>query len=113
MGAMDCAEPSTYNENIEWYNGRGIWFDYPSVKCSRGQWIVETPDDLKADLGGNKTFTSLSDVFDIDSRESNDEQKAYEQYIERRLSHYVSKGRKFGALLIEPVVIGAGGMALV
>ncbi|KAI1472644.1 PLP-dependent transferase [Daldinia caldariorum] len=113
MGAMDCAEPSTYNENIEWYNGRGIWFDYPSVKCSRGQWIVETPDELKADLGGNKTFTSLSDVFDIDSRESNDEQKVYEQYIERRLSYYVTNGRKFGALLMEPVVIGAGGMTLV
>lgn len=113
MGAMDCAEPSTYNENIEWYNGRGIWFNYPNVKCSHGQWIVEIPDELKADLGSNKTFDSLSDVFDIDSRESNDEQQAYEKYIEGKLSYYVSKGRKFGALLMEPVVIGAGGMELV
>ncbi|KAI8958739.1 PLP-dependent transferase [Daldinia sp. FL1419] len=113
MGAMDCAEPSTYNENIEWYNGRGIWFDYPNVKCSRGRWIIETPDELRTDPAGNKPFHSLSDVFDIDSRESNGEHKAYEEYIERKLSHYVSKGRKFGALLMEPVVIGAGGMELV
>ncbi|KAI2633178.1 PLP-dependent transferase [Hypomontagnella submonticulosa] len=113
IGAMDCAEPSTYNENIEWYNGRGIWFDYPSIKCVRGQWIVEVPDTLKADLGDNQAFKTLSDVFDIDSRVARHGHRAYEKYIERRLSHYVSNGRKFGALLMEPVVVGAGGMELV
>ncbi|KAI1411079.1 bifunctional dethiobiotin synthetase/adenosylmethionine-8-amino-7-oxononanoate aminotransferase [Hypoxylon sp. FL1857] len=113
IGAMDCAEPSTYNENIEWYNGRGIWFDYPSVKCVRGQWVVGIPEELRADLGNDQIFKNLSDVFDIDSRESRSEHTAYENYIERRLSHHIGNGRKFGALLMEPVVIGAGGMELV
>ncbi|KAI0898877.1 bifunctional dethiobiotin synthetase/adenosylmethionine-8-amino-7-oxononanoate aminotransferase [Annulohypoxylon nitens] len=113
IGAMDCSEPSTYNENIEWYNGKGIWFDYPNIKCIRGQWVIEVPDTLRADLGNNKVFTSLHDVFDIDSRESRYEEKAYESYIKKVLSRYLESGRKFGALLMEPVVIGAGGMQLV
>ncbi|KAI1387946.1 PLP-dependent transferase [Hypoxylon trugodes] len=113
IGAMDCAEPSTYNENIEWYNGRGIWFNYPSVKCTRGRWVVEIPDSLGNDVRGYQEFGSLSDIFDIESRESRNEQKAYEKYIEGELSRHINGGRKFGALLIEPVVIGAGGMELV
>ncbi|KAI1374431.1 bifunctional dethiobiotin synthetase/adenosylmethionine-8-amino-7-oxononanoate aminotransferase [Hypoxylon crocopeplum] len=113
MGVMDCAEPSTYNENIEWYSGRGIWFDYPRVKCVRGKWVVEMPDELRADLEDDEVFESLSDVFDIDSRESKHGHRAYEAYIEKVLSHHISNGRKFGALLMEPVVIGAGGMELV
>ncbi|KAI1101762.1 PLP-dependent transferase [Jackrogersella minutella] len=113
IGAMDCAEPSTYNENIEWYKGKGIWFDYPSVKCIRGQWVVKVPDALRTDLGEDKAFASLSDVFDIDTRESKDEKKEYEAYIKRTLTLHQSNGQKFGALLMEPVVIGAGGMELV
>ncbi|KAI0836281.1 bifunctional dethiobiotin synthetase/adenosylmethionine-8-amino-7-oxononanoate aminotransferase [Hypoxylon sp. FL0890] len=113
IGAMDCAEPSTYNENIEWYNGRGIWFDYPRVKCVRGHWVVGIPEALRADLGNDQVFNHLSDVFDIDSRESREQHAVYEDYIERRLSHHIGNDRKFGALLMEPVVIGAGGMELV
>ncbi|KAI2468628.1 bifunctional dethiobiotin synthetase/adenosylmethionine-8-amino-7-oxononanoate aminotransferase [Annulohypoxylon bovei var. microspora] len=113
IGAMDCAEPSTYNENIEWYNGKGIWYDYPSIRCIRSQWVVEVPDALRADLGDDQIFANLSDIFDIDSRESRHQHRAYENYIERRLSHHLNNGRKFGALLMEPVVIGAGGMQLV
>ncbi|KAI1770324.1 bifunctional dethiobiotin synthetase/adenosylmethionine-8-amino-7-oxononanoate aminotransferase [Hypoxylon cercidicola] len=113
IGAMDCAEPSTYNENIEWYNGRGIWYEYPSVKCVRGQWNIEMPDALKADLGDDQVFESLSDVFDLDARRTKYKHRAYEEYIERTLSQHLSNGRRFGALLMEPVVVGAGGMDLV
>lgn len=113
IGAMDCAEPSTYNEKIEWYNGRGIWYDYPSVKCVRGQWAIEMPGALKADLGDDQVFESLSDVFDLDARRSKHKHRAYEKYIERTLSNHLGNGRKFGALLMEPVVVGAGGMELV
>ncbi|OTA98657.1 hypothetical protein M426DRAFT_104409 [Hypoxylon sp. CI-4A] len=113
IGAMDCSEPSTYNENIEWYSGKGVWFDYPNVKCVRGQWVVEVPEALRAELGDGQAFGSLSDVFDIDSREAKEQQKAYERYIKGVLTDHVSKGKKFGALLMEPVVIGAGGMELV
>ncbi|KAI1079911.1 PLP-dependent transferase [Whalleya microplaca] len=113
MGAMDCAEPSPFNEKVEWYKGKGVWLDYPSVKCVRGLWRVDVPGELRAELGEGQAFEALSDVFDIDARESRDEHKVYEAHIEGVLSHHLEKGRKFGALLMEPVVIGAGGMLLV
>ncbi|KAI0176564.1 hypothetical protein GGR52DRAFT_579859 [Hypoxylon sp. FL1284] len=113
IGAMDCAEPSPFNENIEWYDGRGVWFEYPNVKCVRGQWVIAMPDSIKAGLGDDQAFESLAEVFDIESRRSKNQHRAYEEYIQETLSHHLRSGRKFGALLMEPVVIGAGGMELV
>lgn len=114
MGAMDCAEPSVYNEKVEWYEGKGVWLDYPTVKCIRGSWVVEMPEVMRKEgFEAGKEFGSLSDVFDITEREARREQESYEGYIEKELKRHVDQGRNFGALLMEPVVIGAGGMLLV
>ena len=114
MGAMDSAEPSIFNEKVEWYNGKGVWFDYPTVKCVRGKWTVEIPESLgNADLGPNQEFATIAEVFDIAGREVRQEQQRYERYIEKELKRQVDQGRNFGALLMEPIAIGAGGMLLV
>ena len=31
IGAMDASEPCVYNKKVDWYRGRGFWFDYPTV----------------------------------------------------------------------------------
>ena len=115
MGAMDSAEPSIFNEKVEWYDGKGIWFDYPTIKCTQGSWVVEVPESLKHedDLGSNREYRSLYEVFDIAGREARQEEKSYERYIEKVLKRHVDQGHNFVALLMEPVVIGAGGMLLV
>ncbi|KAI5866169.1 hypothetical protein GGS23DRAFT_555818 [Durotheca rogersii] len=113
IGAMDCAEPSAFNETVEWYSGRGIWLDYPRVKCIRGWWAIEMPTDAGRELGEDRMFGTLDQVFDLERRELERDHEVYESYIEKRLSRHVGEGRKFGALLMEPVVIGAGGMELV
>ena len=114
MGAMDSAEPSIFNEKVEWYDGKGIWFDYPTVKCVRGRWVVEVPETLEdGELGPSEEFETLSEVFDIPVREARQEQQRYERYIEKELKRHVDQGRNFGALVMEPVAIGAGGMLLV
>ncbi|KAI1842403.1 hypothetical protein JX266_011444 [Neoarthrinium moseri] len=114
IGAMDCAEPSAFNENVEWYEGKGMWFDTPSVKCVKGKYIVEIPEGLRGLLkSSHPEFATLADVFDIEKREKARHHEAYEQYIEKTLHHHLSQGRKFGAVLLEPVVLGAGGMILV
>ena len=115
IGAMDCAEPSAYNEKIEWYEGKGIWFDPPSVKCVKGRWKVEIPEEMKQtdDSAREVEFASLAEVFDTESRESRGLQKLYERHIEKTLRWHLSQGRRFGAVLMEPVVLGAGGMVLV
>lgn len=107
IGAMDCAEPCTYNEKIEWYEGKGYWFDYPTILCSDGTWTITTVE------GKQIEFESLDAIFDVEAREQQGQHKAYEQYITAELEKLHQQGRNFGALILEPIVLGAGGMAFV
>lgn len=113
IGAMDAAEPCDYNESVEWYEGKGFWFDYPTVLCSNGQWGVSVPQEMQSTLGTGKDFDSLSKVFDFEAREAAGEHLPYEKYIVSELERLQQQGRRFGALILEPIVLGAGGMALV
>ncbi|KAK8930101.1 Bifunctional dethiobiotin synthetase/7,8-diamino-pelargonic acid aminotransferase, mitochondrial [Metarhizium anisopliae] len=113
MGAMDCAEPGIYNEKIEWYQGKGHWLDYPTVLCRDGKWSVSAPDGLRESLGPGRTYASLREIFDVAGREANGEHEAYKTYVISTLRRLKSQGRKFGALMLEPVVLGAGGMQFV
>lgn len=112
IGAMDCAEPCAFNEKTDWYEGRGYWFDYPTILCVDGKWRIQMPDELQ-EPHELRDFASLSDIFDIDARESKREHLPYEEFIFKTLKKLHIDGRKFGALILEPVVLGAGGMALV
>lgn len=111
IGVMDCSEPSTYNKRVEWYRGRGYWFDFPKVRMARGVWSVTVPEEMRDDLGEDVTFSSLVDIFDLETRQHSDLARRYREYIKSTLEDLVvNKGMKFGALMIEPVLLGAGGM---
>ncbi|KAJ5203846.1 uncharacterized protein N7498_004725 [Penicillium cinerascens] len=111
IGVMDCSEPSTYNKKVEWYRGRGHWFDFPLVKMVNGTWKIEVPEELRADLGPDVEVDSLNSVFDLDQRLQSDAAQRYKEYIRRTIEDLVQKqGMKFGALILEPVILGAGGM---
>ncbi|KAL6862212.1 PLP-dependent transferase [Trichoderma novae-zelandiae] len=113
IGAMDCSEPSGYNEKVEWYDGKGHWFDYPTVLCVDGKWRVNVPQGLREALGEDADFGSLSDIFDVQGREQKGHHLRYEAFIRETLERLQKQGRRFGSVIIEPVVLGAGGMALV
>ncbi|SLM35393.1 onanonoxo-7-onima-8-eninoihtemlysoneda [Lasallia pustulata] len=114
IGAMDCSEPSTYNEKVEWYRGRGHWFDFPKVMMVKGQWVVHSPSGMEAEFGLNTTFSTLAEVFDVETRDNSPAALKYKKYITATLENLVcEEGRKFGALMFEPVILGAGGMLLV
>ncbi|EGU80207.1 hypothetical protein FOXB_09290 [Fusarium oxysporum f. sp. conglutinans Fo5176] len=98
IGAMDCAEPCVYNEKIEWYEGK---------------WVVQVPDGLRDELGQDSHLKSISEVFDLGSRLNTEQYRKYERYIEGVLSKLQASGRKFGALMMEPIILGAGGMIFV
>ena len=106
IGVMDCSEPSTFNDKVTWYSGRGYWLDFPQVKLREGKWIVEPPAGMNADFGSASTYNSLNDIFDFERRDSRD----YELYIRLTLDKLVKSGTQFGALIMEPVLLGAGGM---
>jgi dethiobiotin synthetase/adenosylmethionine--8-amino-7-oxononanoate aminotransferase len=115
IGAMDCSPPGVFNEKVEWYRGRGFWFGYPVVECRGGRWVVSGfPEGMAADSGCEEMeFPSLGAVFDVEAREARGEGRCYEEFIQRTLEDLVAEGRKFGALMLEPVVLGAGGMLMV
>lgn len=126
IGAMDCSEPGVFNEKVEWYEGKGFWFDYPVVEFRNGRWNVELTNEMRkrmafGDSGGmgnasdqgHYSYQSLSDVFDLESRRARGEARVYEQVITATLEKLAGQCRRFGALIIEPVVLGAGGMVIV
>jgi bifunctional dethiobiotin synthetase / adenosylmethionine---8-amino-7-oxononanoate aminotransferase len=130
MGVMDCAEPSTYNEKVEWYEPKGCkfhvsisniivltsivdWFDYPKVQMVKGTWELSIPPELKERISSPPSFTSLSELFNTKRFDSSSGlYKSYESSITSTLTSLRDSGRKFGALILEPVVLGAGGMIL-
>ncbi|KAF2738976.1 bifunctional dethiobiotin synthetase/adenosylmethionine-8-amino-7-oxononanoate aminotransferase [Polyplosphaeria fusca] len=111
IGAMEASEPSVYNKKVDWYRGRGYWFDYPQVKLRHGRWAVEAPTGMEEAFGPPQYFDELEDVFDIPTRNSS---TRYEAYIRKTIDNLIfNQGRKFGALIMEPVLMGAGGMIFV
>lgn len=111
LGVMDCSEPCDYNKEVDWYKGRGWWFDFPKVMMREGRWVIEVPEDLEEMLGGSVEFGSLAEIFDLEKRKGEEAGKLYEKYIYNTLEGLIKKeGRRFGAVIMEPVVLGAGGM---
>lgn len=105
IGTMDCSEPSIYNEKVEWYKGRGIWLDFPTIKMREGKWQLDT---ISSSFD-KRFFNSLSNVFDLDQR--NEDYKTYKHHIRNTLVSQLSGTNiKLGALIIEPILLGAGGM---
>lgn len=109
MGVMDCSEPSTYNQKVEWYRGRGYWFDFPLVTMVNGVWKVQM-GGLGHVMGSDLEFSSLQAVFDLDARVRSEAAQRYREFIHQSIQEQVQKGVKFGALILEPVLLGAGGM---
>lgn len=111
IGAMDASEPCVFNEKVDWYRGRGYWFDYPTFKLKNGKWTVEPPVGMEEQFGPAQHFESQDAIFDFDTRGRSSQ---YESYIEHKLDELVrQQGQKFGALVMEPVILGAGGMIFV
>jgi dethiobiotin synthetase/adenosylmethionine--8-amino-7-oxononanoate aminotransferase len=113
IGTMDCSEPCIYNEKVHWYQGRGYWFDFPQVKLKNGTWVVEPPAGMETEFGRKEKFDSLNDIFDIEERSGSVAAESYWRHIAKTLERLVLKeGKTFGALIMEPVILGAGGMLM-
>lgn len=111
IGTMDCSEPSIYNKKVAWYSGRGQWLDFPQVKMRKGQWIVELPEEWDAPhemRGPDAAFGSLNEVFNFKKRAL--AREFYMKWCEKVITKLNSDGKKLGALILEPIILGAGGM---
>jgi len=129
MGTMDSSEPSVYNDRVEWYRSRGckldtrspllktnlqVWFDFPQVMFNGSNWEISVPSELATAMDIDSkaaVFSSpdLDSIFDS-SRGTSDLYSKYQSYLESTLADLRASGRKFGALILEPILLGAGGM---
>lgn len=71
-----------------------------------GTWFVEPPQSHESTFGAARSFESLDAIFDLQKRDAS----TYIRHIESTLTKLSESGRKFGALILEPVILGAGGM---
>lgn len=116
IGAMDaCEDTGVYT--CEWHHARGYWFDPPSISFRNGKVVVSLPSAIVADakLSTNAIEAeSLEWMYDVPTRLTTPLAQIYRQYIERTLQNIQnSDGPKLATLVLEPLVMGAGGMIFV
>jgi bifunctional dethiobiotin synthetase / adenosylmethionine---8-amino-7-oxononanoate aminotransferase len=111
IATMNCSEPSAFNDAVNWYQPWGWWFDPPSLKMLNGIWELDVPNSIGME---EAQFNDLEAVFDFEARGILGHTKLYETFITSTLKRLIKEeGRKFGALISEPILMGAGGMIFV
>ncbi|PKI82833.1 hypothetical protein MVES_003126 [Malassezia vespertilionis] len=124
IGVMDACEPSVYSDHVAWYKGRGYWLAPPTLRVKHGKvHVIVRPNrdwahwerDTARDEIHLATFDSMQEAYDVTRRMQHGE--LYENYramLHTTLTRLVrDEGRRFGALVLEPLVMGAGGMLFV
>ncbi|GMY35413.1 bifunctional dethiobiotin synthetase/7,8-diamino-pelargonic acid aminotransferase, mitochondrial [Fagus crenata] len=118
LGAMEAQAPSSYTGFLQqpWYTGRGLFLDPPTVYMCNGVWKLSLPEGLHLETPKleNKDFSSRDEIFHT-IRDKSDVAKIYSSYISEQLSQYSGSGGIYhiGALIMEPVILGSGGMHMV
>jgi dethiobiotin synthetase/adenosylmethionine--8-amino-7-oxononanoate aminotransferase len=113
IGAMDCAEPGAFNKEVDWYKGRGYWLHFPTVGMKDGVWRISIPRGMNPGAYKSTKVPDLTALFNLEARQQGKISGAYRAYIQSSLQHLQTTNQRVGALMIEPIVLGAGGMQFV
>ncbi|KAJ7242370.1 onanonoxo-7-onima-8-eninoihtemlysoneda [Mycena haematopus] len=116
IGAMDaCAEEGVYT--CEWHNAKGYWLDPPTISIQRGRPVITLPPALATSKALFEFADSDSEswVYDVAGRLRTPLAEIYRGYISRTLEGLKSAMGvpRLAALVLEPLVMGAGGMIFV
>lgn len=110
LGVMDVAEPSIFNEGQHpWYEPKGLFLETPTLGFREGMLMIDFPED-----DDTVEFDSIEKVMDVDARILTKLYAHYAEMIEMQMLVYEhSKHRKIGSVVMEPILLGAGGMKFV
>jgi len=108
LGAMDATQSDVFKS--EWHKERGVWLDAPTIAFKDGE-VAISGGILGTDFA--EKFASLDDVYNLKARLDSDLALRYREAIETTLRQHVGDGQVFGAVLLEPLLMGAGGMKFV
>ncbi|CAG8737507.1 2301_t:CDS:2, partial [Funneliformis mosseae] len=97
-----------FGRKFSWRYDWSVWFAPPQILMKDNIYRIKfTNGD---EIG---RFDSLSEIFSESRIEKDGLSYHYKQNIEKRILDHVNQGNKFGALIMEPIVMGAGGMIFV
>lgn len=119
IGTMDACSPNVYNEQVQWYEPKGHWLKPPSVHISHGRAYVRVPPEIaqhSVQQQNKVYYDSVSEIYSVEKKgKLRDEglAKVYGDYIRSELKQLKQQKRRIGSLLMEPVLMGAGGMIFV
>ncbi|KAI0784460.1 onanonoxo-7-onima-8-eninoihtemlysoneda [Abortiporus biennis] len=115
IGAMDACEEGVYT--CEWHEGKGYWLDPPTVSVRNGKTIISLPPAIASETSDGVADIdsgSLGSTYDVSQRLNTPLATVYRKYLEQTLEKIQNgNGRTLGALVLEPIVMGAGGMIFV
>ncbi|CAH9147974.1 unnamed protein product, partial [Cuscuta epithymum] len=118
LGAMEAQAPSPYTGFYQqpWYKGRGHFLDPPKVSLCQGAWKLCIPKTIQPEIANEKDliFNSRDEIFHKE-RDVSGIADMYSSYLSKELLENLNP-RGFisiGALIIEPVIQGAGGMEMI
>ncbi|AQK40716.1 Bifunctional dethiobiotin synthetase/78-diamino-pelargonic acid aminotransferase mitochondrial [Zea mays] len=118
LGAMEAQAPSAYTSFLQqpWYSGRGLFLDPPTVYIKSEVYNISLPQSMQHDpqTYGDTCFFSQAEVF-CKTRDKTFAADLYSSYIKQKLSEFSlsSSSEHLAALIIEPVIQGAGGMLMI
>jgi bifunctional dethiobiotin synthetase / adenosylmethionine---8-amino-7-oxononanoate aminotransferase len=117
LGAMSVAEPNVFNQGQHpWYEPKGLTLTPPTIAFCNGQLRIQFPEGSEPSEDTVTMFDSISQVMDVDARIMS--RKLFSQYKELidmqwTVYEHMTKNEEVATVVIEPVLMGAGGMKFV
>lgn len=110
------AEPSVFNESQHpWYEPKGIFLETPTLGFEDGLLKLSLPEGLYPPEEAGHVFSSVDQAMDVRARMLTSLFSHYKEIIEMQWLVYEHSGvnRKIGTAILEPILMGAGGMKFV
>lgn len=117
IGAMDACYAGDGVYTCEWHSAKGFWFDPPSIGMRNGKAIVSLPPAIASSAKYESLEVeaeSIPYLYDVERRLGSHLASDYRNYVRETLKKIEGNGApRFAALVIEPMILGAGGMVFV